>query len=162
MATPPDGPDLMEYLAAELKVAEADLPASWATLAELASSLAYAEVSELMASKGYLVSVILTWDKLNAYCLLQGLYRLTTMGVNLSDYSEKFAKLHDLCEKDGPLDRFGVVVVGGVAVAAGGSAVGGIRYGRTRVGCLSGRNWVRIGQGLPPLPGGSCNTGCGG
>lgn len=57
MATPPNGADLLTYIAAQLKVAEADLPASWTTIAGLAAPLAYSQVAEVMASKGYPISV---------------------------------------------------------------------------------------------------------
>lgn len=133
MATPPDASDLLTYIAAELKVAEVDLPALWTTLCVQGVAQAYDDVVSIMSLKGYPVSTINQWSALNAYVLAQGMYQVGLMGANYADYSDKFVQPQNLCEKDGFLDRFGVVIVDGVAIAAGGSDVGGIRYGTTDI-----------------------------
>lgn len=156
------GADLLTYAASVLKVDEADLPALWTTISGLAANQGYADIVAVMANKGYPVSVIDTWDEGESLNYTQGLYRLGSLGGGYGDYKADWFKQFDLCDKDGILERAGVIVADGVAVASGGSAVGGIRYGRTQTGCTANRNWVRMGQGLGPLTDSSCDTtGCG-
>lgn len=123
------GADLLTYAASVLKVAEADLPALWTTISGQAAAQGQADICGVMRIKGYTQAVLDTWDERETLNLTQGLYRIGSLGGGYGDYKPEWFKQFDLCEKDGILDRAGVVVVDGEVVAPAGSEVGGVSHG---------------------------------
>lgn len=119
--------DLLNYAAATLKVAAADLPALWTTIATQAVAQSYGDILLLMTPKGYTVGQLDEWDSRVAFSNTQGLYRLGSMGGGFADYGKEFFAQFDLTEF---LTKSGVVTVAGSAVAPTGGEVGGLVYGR--------------------------------
>lgn len=117
---------LLDYAAATLKVAKADLPALWTTIATQAVAQSYGDLLQIMAGKGYSIGQLDAWDSRVAFSNTQGLYRLGSMGGGFASYDKEFFEQFNLIEF---LTASGIVTTGGEAVAPAGNDLGGIRTG---------------------------------
>lgn len=131
---------VLQRVAAALHVAVANLAPEWTSLANEATRDAAADLTTLLAMKGYSQAQITQADQFSAWQERIAFVVTMQRGAALTNYSQESLKALDPREA---IEKAGAILIGGVPTAADGtSAVGGVSNGRVSAAdCELRRGW---------------------
>lgn len=121
--------------------------AQYAEICAEANRLAVADLTRILALKGYSADQINSWDDRGRYSLDQAIFWALTRATGLGNYTDTNINKYD---RRAELERAPAILIGGVPVKPGPSEVGGIAHGRLAA-------WGRLdarfrAQNCRPLP----------
>ncbi len=110
----------------------------YAEICSEANRLAVADLTRILAIKGYSAAQINSWDDRGRYALDQSIFWALTRATGLGDYTNTNIKQYD---RRGELEKAPAILIGGEPVVPGPSDIGGISHGRLSSWKKYNRRW---------------------
>ncbi len=130
---------ILEAISSILHKNENDpLAPEYAEICAEANRLAIADIYRVLQTRGYNGGQIASWDDLGRYNLDQAIFWALNRAPAFGSYPDNFVKTFDRRKE---MTDIPAIMIGGVPIKPGPSAVGGIASGRLKAWARGRRKW---------------------